>query len=373
MLFFLLFLLIYSSSSNVFYVDDVSKQSLPFILDLQQAQLFQNQILILLGLEKPVKGINSSDKIVSTFMSSLYKVTESSEDPIFMFDSHKLEEEIYASDTIMGFVPHNVTILTVNGVSVTEITFIIEKDQSLEIFAGTFYLVLEGDLMQIEDVAMHYTHQGLHYCTRRSLKGDFDEEVNFASFNGTNLFTEWLENVNGTYKITLELLDYETSEKDLSNIHFFGVGFFFSDGPVNSRPKRNVNLENQPDLSRRPEAESGFIPMTSSLGKKPGRCVLKSLFVDFKDLGWDNWVIAPSGYQADFCEGDCNFPLYEDLFPSNHAIVQSLIHLVDDKSTEMAKCAATEMREQSILFMNNQDNIVMKKYQNMRVNRCGCR
>ncbi|XP_010141067.1 PREDICTED: growth/differentiation factor 7-like, partial [Buceros rhinoceros silvestris] len=35
----------------------------------------------------------------------------------------------------------------------------------------------------------------------------------------------------------------------------------------------------------------------------------KPLHVNFKELGWDDWIIAPLDYEAYHCEGICDFPL----------------------------------------------------------------
>ncbi|KAL8220350.1 UNVERIFIED_CONTAM: hypothetical protein K2H54_044139 [Gekko kuhli] len=38
-----------------------------------------------------------------------------------------------------------------------------------------------------------------------------------------------------------------------------------------------------------------------------------------------NWVIAPQGYSAFYCQGDCAFPLDSCMNATNHAILQSLV------------------------------------------------
>ncbi|KXJ77555.1 hypothetical protein RP20_CCG007219 [Aedes albopictus] len=57
-------------------------------------------------------------------------------------------------------------------------------------------------------------------------------------------------------------------------------------------------------------------------------CQIKTLYVSFKDLNWQDWIIAPEGYGAFFCSGECNFPLNAHMNATNHAIVQTLVHLM---------------------------------------------
>ena len=53
------------------------------------------------------------------------------------------------------------------------------------------------------------------------------------------------------------------------------------------------------------------------------------LRVSFRDLNWDDWIIAPDGYDSFYCQGECSFPLNSHLNATNHAIVQTLVHLMD--------------------------------------------
>ena len=49
--------------------------------------------------------------------------------------------------------------------------------------------------------------------------------------------------------------------------------------------------------------------------------------VSFEDLNWQDWIIAPPEYQAFHCQGECSFPLNSHVNPTNHAIIQTLMHL----------------------------------------------
>lgn len=40
---------------------------------------------------------------------------------------------------------------------------------------------------------------------------------------------------------------------------------------------------------------------------------------------WQDWIIAPEGYAAYYCEGECAFPLNSYMNATNHAIVQTLV------------------------------------------------
>lgn len=40
-----------------------------------------------------------------------------------------------------------------------------------------------------------------------------------------------------------------------------------------------------------------------------------------------DWIIAPEGYAAYYCQGECAFPLNSYMNATNHAIVQTLVRI----------------------------------------------
>lgn len=107
--------------------------------------------------------------------------------------------------------------------------------------------------------------------------------------------------------------------------------------------------------------------------RKKDSCRRKPLYVDFNQLGWSNWVIAPRGYNAYFCEGLCEFPIDNHLKPTNHATVQTILNSVAPSLAPQACCSPNKFSAISILYIDRSDNIVYKKYEDMVVERCGCK
>ncbi|XP_072590382.1 growth/differentiation factor 6 [Vulpes vulpes] len=118
--------------------------------------------------------------------------------------------------------------------------------------------------------------------------------------------------------------------------------------------------------------------LASRHGKRHGkksrlRCGKKPLHVNFKELGWDDWIIAPLEYEAFHCEGVCDFPLRSHLEPTNHAIIQTLMNSMDPGSTPPSCCVPTRLTPISILYIDAGNNVVYKQYEDMVVESCGCR
>uniref|UniRef100_A0A3B5A749 Growth differentiation factor 3 n=1 Tax=Stegastes partitus TaxID=144197 RepID=A0A3B5A749_9TELE len=102
-------------------------------------------------------------------------------------------------------------------------------------------------------------------------------------------------------------------------------------------------------------------------------CKARRLYVNFRDVGWQDWIIAPHGYMANYCHGECPFPLSESLNGTNHAILQTLVHSLDPTGTPQPCCVPIRLSAISMLYYDNNDNVVLRHYQDMVVDECGCR
>ncbi|XP_012252607.2 bone morphogenetic protein 2-like [Athalia rosae] len=102
-------------------------------------------------------------------------------------------------------------------------------------------------------------------------------------------------------------------------------------------------------------------------------CARHELYVDFEEIGWSDFVIAPKGYSAYHCKGHCNFPLSQGQHPTNHATVQSIVHMLrQGKEVNEPCCVPTKLLSSSILYFDDGDNVVLKLYEDMVADRCGC-
>lgn len=102
------------------------------------------------------------------------------------------------------------------------------------------------------------------------------------------------------------------------------------------------------------------------------RCRRHPLYVDFKEVGWNKWIVAPTGYEAFFCLGECRFPLADHMNSSSHAMVQTLLNSVNG-AVPRACCVPTTLSPIALLYLDKEDHVVLKNYQDMVVEGCGCR
>nr|AID23651.1 bone morphogenetic protein 5-8 [Hofstenia miamia] len=106
--------------------------------------------------------------------------------------------------------------------------------------------------------------------------------------------------------------------------------------------------------------------------RKEHICQRFNLQVRFNTLGWDMYVLAPSEFNAFYCEGKCSFPLSSSMNATHHAIIQAFIKLEGNNDIPDVCCAGIKHKPVSVMHYNEYDSIVLKNYPNMAVEACGC-
>ncbi|KAM6039247.1 inhibin beta C chain-like [Chlamydotis macqueenii] len=103
-------------------------------------------------------------------------------------------------------------------------------------------------------------------------------------------------------------------------------------------------------------------------------CCRKEFFVDFKEIGWEDWIIQPEGYHMNYCAGLC--PLHmagvPGLAASFHTAVLNLIKANNADAAVDSCCVPTQRRPLSLLYYDRDSNIVKTDIPDMIVDACGC-
>ncbi|XP_020781427.1 bone morphogenetic protein 10 [Boleophthalmus pectinirostris] len=164
-----------------------------------------------------------------------------------------------------------------------------------------------------------------------------------------------------------EMIDRETSNMVLQNEIWDDL----------EKSKDLYEDEEEPDEEDLIQMRSNFIYDTASRirrNAKGNHCKKQSLYVEFKDIGWDSWILAPTGYDAYECTGVCSFPLTKHVTPTKHAIVQTLVNIHSPQKTSQACCVPTKLDPISLLYLDDTGVVTYKyKYEGMVVAECGCR
>lgn len=121
---------------------------------------------------------------------------------------------------------------------------------------------------------------------------------------------------------------------------------------------------------------SNHIPEAQHPGRKKRKaprqyCQRTSLRVNFRDIGWDSWIVAPPEYDAYECRGQCYYPLTDESTPSKHALIQTLMNIREKAS--MACCVPIKLDPITVMYKENGRLTIRYLYEEMKVAECGCR
>ncbi|XP_029461036.1 inhibin beta B chain [Rhinatrema bivittatum] len=104
-------------------------------------------------------------------------------------------------------------------------------------------------------------------------------------------------------------------------------------------------------------------------------CCRQQFYIDFRLIGWNDWIIAPSGYYGNYCEGSC--PAYLAGVPGSassfHTAVVNQYRMRGlNPGAVNSCCIPTKLSTMSMLYFDDEYNIVKRDVPNMIVEECGC-
>lgn len=202
------------------------------------------------------------------------------------------------------------------------------------------------------------------------------EYVGWFTLDITACMKQWISNpINNqgiyltvTRKVMLKEVDLDEIGvlfNDTEELRPFAVAFLQSDNQIILRAARGLSPTSVNTFEHLMQSYQ-----TSSRG--PDDCKRHSMFISFKALNWQDWVVAPDGYTAHYCYGECNFPLINHMNATNHAIIQSLVHIMDPYRFPKPCCAPTQFINMSLLYFLDDENVTLQKYGDLIVHSCGC-
>ncbi|KAF5275690.1 hypothetical protein FQA39_LY06802 [Lamprigera yunnana] len=384
------------------YIDNGLDQTIiDHVMSKQEKHEMELEILNLLGLpNRPRHGASAPlRKSAPRFLMDVYKslMEEENEDDnkrygrsTNLYISGDEQNAIDNSDVIMTFesIDHHVS-----GV---------RHERGKRLWFNLTEVPMENEIVGAElriyqnNVNSTLLHQNIKYTVTayqliNSEEGERELEYIIA-VNTTGSFTGWLE-LNLTSSLSTWVafpnsnkglyLSVHPTEKPGREIRPEDIGLITIKGDDETQPfmvaflKTTIHVKNRMTREIRKARKSDY----SSLMKNSGdivsthdwrSCKINTLYISFKDLEWQDWIIAPDGYAAYYCSGECNFPLNAHMNATNHAIVQTLVHLMSPLKYPKPCCAPTKLTPISVLYFLDQSNVVLKKYKKMVVKSCGC-
>lgn len=113
---------------------------------------------------------------------------------------------------------------------------------------------------------------------------------------------------------------------------------------------------------------------TSCSGSNLNGCCKQPLFISFSEIGWDDWIIQPSGYMANYCRGSCLNEIDRSRYYYS-TVVREYITKQKDKAEKLNLtlcCTPSKMSSISLIY-REQDNVILRKnLPDMVVEECDC-
>ncbi|KAK4315262.1 hypothetical protein Pmani_013511 [Petrolisthes manimaculis] len=102
-------------------------------------------------------------------------------------------------------------------------------------------------------------------------------------------------------------------------------------------------------------------------------CCKQNLYISFRELGWDDWIIAPRGYNANYCKGSC-----ASMFRTPDSFTNFYSQVLEELRRHRAPgaltqcCAPTKLSPMSLIYLDQISNIIKRDVPRMVVEECGC-
>lgn len=394
-----------AARSSGFYADNGIDQTIIYQqISKKERREMQQEILSLLGLQhRPKPTPHGTENSAPKFMMNLYhsfvdeesgdlKLNQMKQVTNFTDDSINV---INSADVIMSFVNHGHHLSHLRHDKDRRFWFDVSEvppdemimEAQLRLYKEAIQKIDKDNIVDSYNISVFKLIQGsdledreLHYLDSVS--------VNLTTFgwiqlNVSGATSDWVyfpvKNQGLYLTVQKEGQSRELHPRDIGLIgnkgpadrQPFMVAFFKASQELHVRRTRAANRKQRQEVSYN---DHDYNIYSSAVDKNLAKrsCQTRTLYVSFKELGWQDWIIAPDGYAAFFCNGECSFPLNAQMNATNHAIVQTLVNLMKPSDVPKPCCAPTKLSPISVLYFDDNSNVILKKYKNMVVKACGC-
>ncbi|MBN3296149.1 INHBB protein, partial [Amia calva] len=103
-------------------------------------------------------------------------------------------------------------------------------------------------------------------------------------------------------------------------------------------------------------------------------CCKKDFYIKFRDIQWQDWIIAPEGYHMNYCMGQCPKHLAGSpgIASSFHATVFNQLKANGIHTAVSSCCVPIQRRPLSMVYFDSTHSIVKTDIPDMIVESCGC-
>lgn len=106
-------------------------------------------------------------------------------------------------------------------------------------------------------------------------------------------------------------------------------------------------------------------------GAQNGRCCKQRFYVSFKAIGWDDWIIFPHGYFANYCRGSCAYRT-PDMLPTKYSQFMGEFRRLGKIAEMQPCCAPLKFSSMDLIYYDHDRKIIKSNLPQMIVDECGC-
>ncbi len=203
-------------------------------------------------------------------------------------------------------------------------------------------------------------------------------------FNVTSVVEEWIKNPSLEHKLSIMVEDSPNEEIDILHVNRLSekmslaewerkrpVLIIHSNEGNKKRVRRGVHKSSKHRNSNRHSSKHRARKLHEKA--KLEMCRRRNFYLDFHRIGWSTQIISPMGFDMYYCKGSCPKPLGPHMNTTNHAVIQNQVNSFDPTLVPPPCCIPSSLGDQSFLYIDMDNQIVMKTYSDIVVDGCGCR
>ncbi|KAA0719192.1 Growth/differentiation factor 15 [Triplophysa tibetana] len=133
--------------------------------------------------------------------------------------------------------------------------------------------------------------------------------------------------------------------------------------------KLQLHAKSTPRLSLKLNQAAKRVRRALTAEEDEDHCRRRSLNVSFKDIGWSDWIIAPSGYTMHYCDGSCPHN-YKPA--SMHTQVKSRLYLMSKGTAPRPCCVPASYEPMVLMHYDSRGKLKLTPFNDLIVSECHC-
>ncbi len=139
----------------------------------------------------------------------------------------------------------------------------------------------QNHTLEVSELDRHFLPSSRHEVHRTQVRHGW------VSFELRHFVKRWLRRpgTNRGLRVSCPTCNIDSESVPIANINQHRPYVVLQLGKPRRRTRRSTNLQCNPNTNQ---------------------CCRDRLYVDFSDIGWHDWIMHPSGYDAFYCKGSCD-------------------------------------------------------------------